>query len=179
MGAAAKSVICMVIMLRSILTIFCLAMLVVSSGIADAPRKAAVFDFELIDTSLEGEKRGVDPAETARLHKISELLRDRLAASGRFVIVPTAPAARQIADAGHIRGCNGCDARIAKELGADLAITGQVQKISTLILNITVHVRDAGTGELLRSVNADIRGNTDESWAHGVGWLVRNRLLAD
>lgn len=169
----------MVMILRAILTMFCLAMLAVTPGSAEAARKAAVFDFELIDTSLEGEKRGVDPAETARLKKISELLRDRLAASGRFVIVPTAPAAGQIADAGHIRSCNGCDARIAKELGADLAITGHVQKISTLILNITVRVRDAGTGELLRSVNADIRGNTDESWTHGVGWLVRNRLLAD
>jgi hypothetical protein len=160
MRAAAKSLTCMVTVMRSILTIICLAMLVATSSLAGEPRKAAVFDFELIDTSLEGEKRGVDPAETARLLKISELLRDMLAKSGRFVIVPTAPAARQIADAGYIRSCNGCDARIASELGADLAITGHVQKISTLILNITIQVRDAGTGEVLRSVNADIRGNS-------------------
>ena len=34
---------------------------------AETPRTAAVFDFELIDTSLEGELRGMQPAEQARL----------------------------------------------------------------------------------------------------------------
>ena len=27
-------------------------------------------------------------------------------------------------------------------------------------------------------MNADFRGNTDESWSRALGWLVRNRLLA-
>lgn len=148
-------------------------------GWAGEPRTAAVFDFELIDNSIEGEKRGVDPAETARLELISDLLREKLAASGQYEIVPTAPAAADIEDAGYIHSCNGCDARIARTLGARLAITGQVFKMSTLILNIKIAVRDAESGKLLRHVNADIRGNTDESWSHGVRWLVRNRLTAD
>lgn len=147
-----------------------------ASALADPPRKTAVFDFELIDTSLEGEKRGPDPAETARLAKISDALRDGLAASGRYAIVSTAPAAKQIAEAGYIRSCNGCELRIASELGADVAVTGHIQKISTLILSITITVKDASTGAMLQTATADIRGNTDESWLHGVRWLVRNRL---
>ena len=147
--------------------------------LADPPRKAAVFDFELVDTSLEGEKRGPDPAEAARLIKVSEALRDGLAASGRFTIVSTTPAARQIADAGYIRSCNGCELAIARGLGADLAITGEVHKVSTLILSITIQVKDAATGAVVRTAVADIRGNTDESWLHGVRWLVRNRLTRD
>ncbi|NJM35429.1 MAG: DUF3280 domain-containing protein [Rhodomicrobium sp.] len=162
-----------------VIAILCLIVFNSRPGDAAPVRKAAVFDFELIDTSLEGEKRGVDPAETARLKTISDLLRDLLAKSGRYDIVPTAPAAEAIRDAGYIHSCNGCDASIAKELGADIAITGHVQKISTLILNITIVIRDAAAGTHLRSVNADIRGNTDGSWAHGVRWLVRNRLLKD
>jgi hypothetical protein len=27
-------------------------------------------------------------------------------------------------------------------------------------------------------MNADFRGNTDESWSRALGWLIRNRLLA-
>jgi hypothetical protein len=147
-----------------------------AAGLADPSRKVAVFEFELIDTSLEGEKRGADPAEAARLRKASDALRDGLAATGRYAVVSTAPASGKIAEAGHIRTCNGCELRIARELGADLAITGNVQKVSTLILSINLVVKDAATGALVQDVTADIRGNTDESWLHGVRWLIRNRL---
>jgi hypothetical protein len=153
-----------------------LAVSTATVGLADPARKVAVFEFELIDTSLEGEKRGADPAEAARLRKASDALREGLAASGQYAVVPTVPAAKQIAEAGHIRTCNGCEVRIARELGADLAVTGNVQKVSTLILSINVVVKDAATGALVQDVTADIRGNTDESWLHGVRWLIRNRL---
>ncbi len=175
----AKPAILMAMTAQPALVLLCLLVAGIVPIEADEPQNAAVFNFELLDTSLEGEKRGVDPAETARLRKISDLLRDKLAESGKYKIVSTTPAAQEIEDAGYLRSCNGCDARIAKKLGADLAITGYVDKVSTLILNIKIFVRDAETGTLLRAVNADIRGNTDESWAHGVRWLVRNRLLVD
>lgn len=158
--------------------IMLLASINATSGLADPSRKAAVFDFELIDTSLEGEKRGVDPAETARLVKISDALRDGLAASGGYQIVSVAPAARQIAEAGYLHGCNGCEVPIARGLGADVAVIGEIRKISTLILSLTITVKDAATGAMLRTATADIRGNTDDSWLHGVRWLVRNRIAS-
>ena len=68
---------------------------------------------------------------------------------------------------------------LAKSLGAEQAITGLVQKVSNLILNINIYVRDARTGDMVAAASADIRGNTDQSWSRGVGWLVRNRLLKD
>lgn len=145
----------------------------------EQPVKVAIFDFELIDTSLEGEKRGVDPAETARLKKISDLLRGLLEKSGKYTVIPTAPVADQINDAGYIYSCNGCDIRMAKELDADLSFTGHVHKVSRLILSINIFVNDVATGKRLKNMSADIRGDTDESWTHGVRWLVRNRILKD
>ena len=56
-------------------------------------------------------------------------------------------------------------------------MTGTVHKVSNLILNINVTVRDAGSGQAVRAGSVDIRGNTDESWLRGVSYLVRNRLL--
>ena len=145
---------------------------------ADVPR-VAVFDFELIDTSLEGEMSGSRADEQARLILISDLLRQKLAESGRYVVVDQSPAAQRIADAGYIHGCNGCEAGIAHSLGADLAVTGTVQKVSNLILNVNIYVRDAANGKRLRAMSADIRGNTDTSWSRGVSYLVRNRLLKE
>jgi len=141
-----------------------------------APQTAAVFDLELIDTSLEGEVRGRNPAEQDRLRLTSDRLRQELARSGVYVLVDVAPAAAAVKAAGHMHGCNGCEADIARTLGAEVAITGTVQKVSNLILNINVYITDAASRRRIRAVSVDIRGNTDESWARGVSYLVRNRL---
>lgn len=145
---------------------------------APQPR-VAVFDFELIDTSLEGEMTGAREDQQQRLGLISDQLRRLLAESGRYTVVDQGAAAARIAEAGYLYGCNGCAADIARELGAELAITGTVQKVSNLILNINIYVRDAASGELIRGMSADIRGNTDRSWSRGVSYLVRNRLLKE
>ena len=141
------------------------------------PVPVAVFDFELYDTSLEGEVKGVNAEEQTRLQLISEQLRDMLGASERYRIVDIAPASKMIADAGNWQNCRGCDTKIAKTLGAELSMTGEVQKVSNLILNINIYVRNVETGKLLQAASADIRGNTDKSWKRGVSYLVRNRLL--
>jgi hypothetical protein len=143
-----------------------------------APVSVAILDFELVDTSLEGANLGVDQAETARLVLISDLLRELLAASGKYSIVDIAPARPGIAEAGLIHGCNGCETGIAGSLGADRVMTGTVQKVSTLILGVQITERDVVSGEILQVAAAQIRGNTDQSWSRGVRWLVRNRLLA-
>jgi hypothetical protein len=148
-----------------------------SAGQTAAPVSIAVLNLELVDTSLEGASRGVDPAETKRLVLVSDLLRDLLAASGKYEVVDTAPAKAPIVDAGLIHGCNGCDLKIAGSLGADRVMTGTVEKVSTLILTISLFERDVSTGKLLQVATAQIRGNTDQSWTRGVKWLVRNRLL--
>ena len=144
---------------------------------AEEPLPLAVFDFELIDTSLEGEVSGPREDEQKRLGLISDLLRKMLAESGRYEVVDVTPAAAKIQDAGYIHGCNGCDAKIAGELGAERALTGTVQKVSNLILNINLYERDVASGELLRAMSVDIRSNTDKSWSRGVSYLVRNRIL--
>lgn len=141
--------------------------------------RAVVFDFELFDTSLEGEVRGENPAEQRRLAAVSDHFRKLLAESGRYELFDLTPARHEIEAAGTFRGCNGCDVAIARNLGAEIAITGVIQKVSNLILNINIYVRDAQNNELLQSMSASIRGNTDESWTRGVSWLARNRLLAD
>ena len=141
--------------------------------------KVAAFDFELIDTSLEGALRGARADEQARLGLISDDLRRRLGESGRYLVLDLAPARARIADAGHLHGCPRCASTIARDLGAAVALTGTVQKVSNLILNVNLYLHDAASGALLRAWSVDIRGNTDQSWLRGVSYLVRNRVLRD
>jgi hypothetical protein len=147
------------------------------AGSAFAAQRAAVFDFELIDTSLEGAVHGPRADEQERLARTSDQLRRRLAESERFMVIDIAPVAAE-ARASNLQACGGCDARLARKVGAELAITGTVQKVSNLILNMNIYVRDAETGRPLQEMSADFRGNTDESWSRALDWLLRNRLLA-
>jgi len=141
------------------------------------PLKAAVFDFELFDTSLEGEKTGPRTDEQARLQSAGDQLRRGLADTGKFLVVDITPLKAE-AHRSNLQACGGCDVKFARQLGADLAITGVVQKVSNLILNMNVYVRDAHTGNLVTAMSADFRGNTDESWSRAMSYLLRNRLLA-
>jgi hypothetical protein len=151
--------------------------LMVSASARAGPPKVAVFDFELVDTSLQGEVDGPRRDEQGRLMRAGDQLRKALAESGKFVLLDIAP----VNDAAHgsnLQACGGCDVQYAQQLGADLAITGVVQKVSNLILNMNVYLRDAHTGHLITSMSADFRGNTDESWSRAASYLLRSRLLA-
>ena len=144
---------------------------------AAAPTKVAVFDLEFYDTSLEGELRGRDPAETERLAELTAMLRAAVAARDDMTPIDVTPLRERLAVLPALYSCNGCEARLADELGAERSVSGYVYKISTLILYITVTVRDAETGSLLEKESVSIRGNTDESWRHGMQTLLDRYLF--
>jgi hypothetical protein len=141
-----------------------------------AAERIAVFDAELHDTSGEGLRED----QQARLRLVTEELRRALAASGRYEVVDTAPLRQRIEAGPALRSCAPCAPAAAAELGADLALVTVVNKVSNLILSITLVEVEAGpAGGARRAVHsAEIRGNNDESWLRGTRWLLRNRLLA-
>jgi hypothetical protein len=149
-----------------------LALATIGHG-AETPQRIAFFGVTFLNTSPEE----TTPDEMRRLTALEARLQEAIAQSGRYAFVDTAPVADRAAHYGNLAQCNGCDARLAVELDADLALTGVVQKTSNLILSISIYIREARTGALVGGGSADIRGNTDESWARGIDYLLRNRLL--
>jgi hypothetical protein len=153
-----------------------LALTIAVPTLADPP-KLAVFDFELLDTSLRGQMNGPRRDEHERLMRAGEQLRKELAESGKFQLLDILPV-NAAAHASNLQACGGCDVHFAQQLGADLYITGVVQKVSELILIMSIYVRDAHTGHLVSAMNAHLRGNSDESWSRATTFLLHNRLLA-
>ena len=121
--------------------------------------------------------KGARADEQERLLRVGDQLRKELADSGKFEIVDIAPV-NAAAHQSHLQACGGCDVKLAQQLNADLEMTGVVQKVSNVILNINVFLRDAHTGRLVTAASADMRGNTDESWSRATRYLLRERLLA-
>jgi hypothetical protein len=133
---------------------------------------AAVFAFQLDDTSLQG-STGENSDDLARLTRLDTQLRDTLSQSGQYapVAVPPGPGQRPLWI------CNGCETDQARKVGAKVSVIGWVQKVSNLILNINVIIRDAGSGQRIAAGSVDIRGDTDESWTRGLSYLLRYRIL--
>jgi hypothetical protein len=142
---------------------------------AQSPVPTAIFSLALDDTSLQGQTFGPQADEQHRLAALDDQLRDLLVASSCCSIVDLAGVTKQ-AQGMDMRTCNGCDVGLASQEGARISVTGWVQKVSNLILNITVVARDVPTGRVIEAGSVDIRGNTDESWSRGLSYLLRNRL---
>ena len=159
--------------MRATVAIAC-ALLFAAPAAAE-PVPAAFFGMAFIDASLGGD----GAAEAARIAMLEARLVETLAASGRYAFVDVAPVAEAADRYQNLAQCNGCDADFARDLGADVAITGEVQKTSNLILHISVYLRDAATGALVGGGSADIRGNTDESWRRGLDFILERRILKD
>ena len=113
---------------------------------AAEPPRLAVFDLEMIDTSLEDPTRGLRADDRDRLQRTGDQLRKELGESGKFQILDISPV-NAAAHQSNLHACGGCDVKLAQQLNADLELTGVVQKVSNLILNVRVYLRDVHTGQ--------------------------------
>jgi Protein of unknown function (DUF2380) len=147
----------------------------VTAVAAKEPSPTAVFSFSFDDTSLQGQMQGPEPAEQRRLVALDAELRTMLVGSECCSMVDLQDVAKQAQDT-DLRTCNGCDVDLARKVGARISVTGWVQKVSNLILNINLVARDVATSKVIEAGSVDIRGNTEESWSRGLAYLLRNRL---
>lgn len=132
-------------------------------------------DFELVNEMRDYETEASRAAQTQRLTLISDALRQEFDQRGMYRIIDNAPAAKMIADEKaqqDLRNCHGCELDIGRALGADVIILGWVQKVSNLILNVNVEVKDIASGKTLYTKSVDLRGNTDKSWLRGIHYMV-------
>jgi hypothetical protein len=157
-----------------------LLFLILLAGSAQAaqPARTAVFAIELVDTSQEAE-RGVREDQLRRLNLATAELSKLLSGSPQLHLIDIAPQQELIAAKAPLNKCNGCEEDIAKALGADLFVSGVIQKTSNLILSFAITVKDVRSGKVIRAGQVDIRGNTDDTWLRGIRWVVKNRLLAE
>lgn len=148
-----------------------------SNAVAQQPmKKLLMLEFELID-----EQKDVVPfpEKEARLAMVSQRLREALIKEELYNVIDSAPVAQLIrteAARQSLLGCNGCEVDIARKAGADRILLAWVQKVSNLILNINIEVRDAETGKVVLAKSVDLRGNTDKSWQRGIDFMVRDMV---
>ena len=154
----------------------CLA--VVPAGFAQDRVRIAVFDFELVDASAGGRIIAPDAVDTENLENSTEEARRRLAASGRFDVVDTADIADEVASAGGVRHCGGCDGPLAKRLGARQSMVGVITRVNRTEYTLQIVIKDAESGAVLSNSFTGLRMGANYAWPRGVKWLFDNRILA-
>lgn len=142
-------------------------------------KRLLVLDFEIIDTSNEPVDQRADHAR--RLAQARDAIATGLAARETYEVADRAIIDGELADIlkrTYIRTCNGCELTLAKKAGADLVLTGVVNKVSTLILSMGVSITRVSTGETIYHQGFDFRGDTDQSWARASKFFV-DRIARD
>ncbi|MDR5768161.1 MULTISPECIES: DUF3280 domain-containing protein [unclassified Caballeronia] len=152
-----------------------LAIVMTNALAQSAPQSIAMLDCTLIDDNAAYNDAEIDRIQSARLAMVSGAFRDDLRERALFRVADNAKASDLIAtlkSTQDMNACNGCELRVAKELGTSRVGVCWVQKISNLILNMNLRVEDANSGAMLFQRSVDIRGNTDLSWKRGAKALV-------
>ncbi|HEY8162724.1 MAG TPA: DUF3280 domain-containing protein [Methylocystis sp.] len=142
-------------------------------------KRLLILDFEIVDTSSEPADQRADHAR--RLTQTRDAIAAGLAARGTYEIVDRSVIADdldQILKLTYIRTCNGCGVTLAKKAGADLVMTGLVNKVSTLVLSMGVSITRVSSGELIFHQGFDFRGDNDQSYARAAKFFTE-RIARD
>jgi Protein of unknown function (DUF2380) len=142
---------------------------------ASAAPAAAIFPFEIYDTSGEAPQ----PDLNERLAMATRVLSEALEKTGRYSAVDLGPFSSEVAAAAPRYRCGDCFLPVARKAGAAVAIVPVVHKVSSLISSMDIWIIDASSGAAVTHLGGQIRGDTAQAYEHGVRFLVRNRLTAD
>ncbi len=138
--------------------------------------KLAVFDFELDDATPTSAFLGQTTSTEATMENVSSEARKMLERSGRYLLVDVGNVDSEPLRSKSLRNCDGCEAGIALQAGAEQALVGVVKRITQTDYYVTVQITDAQTGKVLDQQAANFAGGPD-GWASGVRMLLKHQVL--
>jgi len=140
--------------------------------------KLAVFDFELDDVTPAALLLGQAASHEAVMEKVNKEARQMLEQSHRFILVDVSKIDAEPVKAKSLRSCNGCEAGMALQAGAEQALLGVVRRVTQTDYYVLIRIMDAQTGKVLTQQDANFAGGPD-GWASGVRMLLKHQVLAE
>ena len=141
------------------------------------PVKLAIFEFEFEDMSAAASAGDIAASDSQHLADVTSSVRDLFEQSGGYSLVDVGSADAAEVKARTLRKCDGCDAAIAQQLGAEQSFVGVVKRITRTEYTVRYQIRDAHTGAVLSSADSGLRMGADYSWSRGAVRLIKDRLL--
>jgi hypothetical protein len=110
------------------------------------------------------------------MEKINTDARLMLAKSGRYLLVDVSHVNAQPVREKSLRNCEGCEAAIALEAGAEQALIGVIRRVTQTDYYVQVQITDARTGKILNQQSANFAGGPD-GWSSGVRMMLKHQVL--
>lgn len=154
-----------------------ITLLTVTLGAAEPTVKIAVFDFELQDFSA-AEAQTPDAIDARYLTEATDQTRRLLTQDPHYRLIDTTSTSAPEAKNRTLRDCNGCEAGIARELGADRSLIGIVSRISRTEFTVKIQIRDAKTAALITEQTTPLQMGANYAWPRGATHLVKDHLLS-
>ena len=151
---------------------------------AQAQETIAFFGLHLEDSSRETTQASAlnptkpDDEDLARVTLLEAMLVTRFSEEG-YEFLDLAPVAVDLDRVANPASCYGCDVRMAKSLGADFILVGEINKVSPALVSIAVQLRDGQTGQVVKGGSVSVRGSTDAIWQRGMKQILKNRIFRE
>jgi Protein of unknown function (DUF2380) len=141
-----------------------------------SPIDIAIFDFELDDATPASALLDKSTSSATSLDRATLAARREFAQSGRYRVIEGSLAAAKAAQERTLRNCEGCEAEIASQLGAQQSLVGVIRRATQTDYYVQIQIRDACSGKILDAQDANFAGS-EEGWASGVRMLIRHQVL--
>ncbi len=142
----------------------------------DSPVEIAIFDFELEDRTPASALLNEGSSSASSLDRATQAARRELARSAHYRVLDGNQANAAAVLDKSLRNCEGCEARIASQLGAQQSLIGIIRRVTQTDYYVQIQVRDVCSGQLLDEEAANFAGG-EEGWATGVRMLIRHQVL--
>lgn len=145
---------------------------------AAEPESVVVLDTEVIIDNKPGPHSPDRPGELERARYMTAHLRKAFELSDAYQLVDidkVGELVQELKDSRkYLHQCKPCARRIGEAAGVDYVVTSWVQVVSNLIINLNLVLRDAETGEVIKTSFNDIRGNNNSTWRGGTNFNLEN-----
>lgn len=147
------------------------------TGIAAAAEKPRIImlDPQYDASASASETKETEAADRQRLAMVADRLTAALTSSGAYQVVDDPKIAKEI-NSFNLGACGRCELMLGRKAGADQVIVLNVQKISSLLINLQVFVYSVADGATVAGGVVVIHSNGDEEWRRAIDKIVENRL---
>lgn len=145
---------------------------VAPASAGDSP-KLAVLDTQLIDYQVTSRGDPLStPEDVKRVTLASDVLRERMAETGLFDVLPEAAESDAYEDVVDL-SCPYCILDIAERLGADYVMTSAVLRVSNIILYFKAEIDNVATGKAVYVGEVSFKDFKSEAQLRGAAeyWL--------
>lgn len=161
--------------MRGIVVAAVAAVLAGGAAAAAETRSVLLLEPQFDSSAADGQTAEMEAADRARIAAVGARLDAMLRASPAYRPVDAPDVAGEIANY-NIGSCGRCELMLGRKAGADLVVVTSVQKLSSMLINVSAAIYAVADGSAVAAGTVVINADTDEDWRRAIDRLATRRL---